>query len=462
MQGVIEAFLVVKKRVSIGVLKASLPDATRQKLHVEVISKLRETAATAQKKVLEHLASEKTAGRVQNFKSYWIDNYLFVRCTKETLLQLAERNDIAEIFENPKLTLVTPVEQSGPVAFAPASLTDSGRAQPNLVAIGCRQMWKRGLTGRGRLVATLDVGIDGNHRALKSRWRGRRPGVDHEAAWFDPVQNLPFPHFYFIDRNHGTHVMGIICGLDTVRTINGTDTTIFVDTIGVAPEAEWISAAVIDVGANGSGILDALEWAADPDGNPNTVEDVPDVVNNSWAYPTVGPANNLSCHPFFSQAIDNVEAAGAVAVFAAGNRTHVSSRSIGNPADRGTSPFSSFAVGNYDIDSLTVDSLNPDSVIGFIGMVPKSSCIGPTVCGPDSLKPEVVAPGTAIYSAFAGNQFGTLTGTSMAAPHVAGAVALLRQYNPNATVDTIKWALAMSATDVEASGPDTISGFGQS
>ncbi len=459
MQGVIEAFLVVKNRASIGVLKASLPDATRQKLHVEVVSKLQETAAMAQKKVLEHLTAEKAAGRVLNFKSYWIDNYLFVRCSKEALLKLAERNDVSEIFENPKLTLVEPVEQSA-AAFVPASLTDSGRAQPGLVAIGCRQMWKRGLTGKGRLVATLDVGIDGNHRALKTRWRGRRPGVRHEDAWFDPVQNLPSPHTYLTDRHHGTHVLGIICGLDTARTINGMDTAIFVDTIGVAPEAEWISAAVIDNGANGSGILDALEWAADPDGNPNTVEDVPDVVNNSWAYPTVSPGNNLSCLPFFWRVIDNLEAAGALVVFAAGNRTHVSSRSIGNPADRGTSPFSSFAVGNYDIDSVIVDPVNPDSVVGFIGDVAKSSCIGPTICGSDSLKPEAVAPGSGIYSAFAGNQFGYLTGTSMAAPHVAGAVALLRQYNPNATVDTIKWALAMSATDVEAPGPDTISGFG--
>jgi hypothetical protein len=149
-----------------------------------------------------------------------------------------------------------------------------------------------------------------------------------------------------------------------------------------------------------------------------------------------------------------------VVVFAAGNRTHVSSRSIGNPADRGTTPFSSFAVGNFNLDSVFVDSITADSVIRFTGIIDKSSCIGPTECGPDSLKPEVSAPGTGIYSCFAGNQFGFQTGTSMAAPHVAGAVALLRQYNPNATVDTIKWALAVSATDIESPGPDTISGFG--
>lgn len=460
VQGVIEAFLVVKNRAAIGVLKASLPDATRQKLHVEVVSKLKETAATAQKKVLEQLVAEKTAGRVLAFKSYWIDNYLFVRCTKETLLKLAERSDVTEVFENPKLTLVAPVAESIAVPFAPTTLNDSGRAQPGLIAIGCRQMWKRGLTGKGRLICTLDAGIDGNHRAFKTRWRGRRPGVRHEAAWFDPVRNLAVPHIFPEDLNHGSHVLGIVCGLDTAKNIEGSDTTIFVDTLGVAPEAEWISAGVIDNGANGSGILDALEWAADPDGNPNTIEDVPDVVNNSWAYPTVGAGNNLSCHPFFWQIIDNLEAAGAMAVFAAGNRTHVSSRSIGNPADRGTSPFSSFAVGNYNIDSVLVDSLNTDSVVRFVGKMEKSSCIGPTECGPDSLKPEVVAPGTGIYSAFAGNNFGFLTGTSMSAPHVAGAVALLRQYNPNATVDTIKWALAMSATDIEAPGLDTISGSG--
>jgi hypothetical protein len=285
------------------------------------------------------------------------------------------------------------------------------------------------------------------------------------VAWFDPVQNLPFPHLFIEDLNHGSHVLGIICGLDTARAINGTDTTIFVDTIGVAPEAEWISAAVIDVGANGSGILDAFEWAADPDGNPNTIEDVPDVVNNSWSYPTVGNtglgANNMSCHPFFWQAIDNVEAAGALVVFAAGNRTHTSSRSIGNPADRGTAPFASFAVGNYDLDSVFVDSINTDSVVRFVGKMEKSSCIGPTECGLDSLKPEVSAPGTGIYSCFGGNNsFGYLTGTSMSAPHVAGAVTLLRQYNPNATVDTIKWALAASATDLETPGADTLSGLG--
>lgn len=464
MQGLIEAFLVVKNRAPIGLLKASLPNATRGRLHVEVVSRLKEAAATAQRQVLEQLKAEKAARRLVAFKSYWIDNYLFVRCTKETLLRLAQRDDITEIFENPQLTLVTPMEETAMPPRTPSSLNITGLAEPNLVAIGCRQMWKKGLTGKGRLVCTLDVGVDGNHRALKSRWRGRRPGVNHEAAWFDPVQNLPSPHIYLVDRNHGTHVMGIICGLDTSRSINGADTTVFIDTLGVAPDADWISAAVIDNGANGSGILDALEWAADPDGDPNTVEDVPDVVNNSWAYPTVGNtglgANNLGCHPFFWQAIDNLEAAGAVVVFAAGNRTSISSRSIGNPADRGTAPFSDFAVGNFATDSILVDPANPDSVVRVTGAVAKSSCIGPTTCGPDSLKPEVVAPGTTIYSAFAGNQFGVLTGTSMAAPHVAGAVALLRQYNPNATVDTIKWALAMSATDVAAPGPDTISGFG--
>ena len=128
VQGVIEAFLVVKNRAPIGLLKASSPDATRQKLHMEVVSKLKETAATAQKKVLEQLATEKTAGRVLNFKSYWIDNYLFVRCRKETLLKLAERTDVIEVFENPRLTLVAPVQESTAVPITPLTFNEIGRA----------------------------------------------------------------------------------------------------------------------------------------------------------------------------------------------------------------------------------------------------------------------------------------------------------------------------------------------
>jgi len=466
-QGVVEAFLVVKNRAPIGLLKASLKKASRQELHTEIVISLKETARLRQGGLLDFLEKEKKAGRVFNHKSYWIDNLILVRTTKAELLQLAEQPDVVEIYENPRLKLVEPFDEIIVPASTAVTLKDTGRAEPGLVAIGCRQMWKKGLTGKGRLIGSLDTGIDGNHRALKSRWRGRKPGVTHQEAWFDPVLNLTVPHTFSRNLNHGTHVLGIACGLDTSRTINGTDTTLFIDTLGVAPEAEWISAAVIDVNSsfvltNGSHVLDALEWAADPDGDPNTIEDVPDAVNNSWVYPTIGAGNNMSCHPFFYQAIDNVEAAGVVVVFAAGNNGPAS-RTIGNPADRGTSPFSSFAVGNFDLDSVHTDPANPDSVTAFFGKIYSgigASSRGPTECGPDSLKPEVSAPGTGIYSALAFNQFGMLTGTSMAAPHITGAVALLRQYNPNASVDTIKWVLANSATDIGPVGPDTISGYG--
>ncbi len=464
-QAVVEAFLVVKNRAPIGLLKASLPDATRQKLHTEVVTALKEKAASTQTELLNFLAVEQSAGRVLEYKSYWIDNYVFVRATKATLERLAGRDDLAELYENPRIELVAQMEEIVAPVERSASLRDTGRAEPNLVVIGCRQVWKRGLTGKGRVVCTIDTGVEGVHKALRSRWRGRRPGVTSKEAWFDPVQSFPIPHTYgpinSTTRSHGTHVTGIICGIDTSLTINGTDTVRFVVTIGVAPEADWIAAAVVDNGASGAGILDALQWAADPDGHPNTIEDVPDVVNNSWAFPTTGSTNNLTCNSFFWQTIDNLEAAGAVAVFAAGN-SGPGAKSIGNPADRGTSPFSSFAVGNFDLNSVAVDSDNPDSVVGFTGAIEKTSSRGPTECGPDSLKPEVAAPGTNIYSSVFGNQLDSLfwTGTSMAAPHVAGAVAILRQYNPNATVDTIKWALANSATDIEIPGPDSLSGFG--
>ena len=73
-------------------------------------------------------------------------------------------------------------------------------------------MWDLGITGEGALVATLDTGVDGNHPALASRWRGLNPlyAANPEWAWFDPVTNTTFPQSF--GSSHGTHTMGSVCG----------------------------------------------------------------------------------------------------------------------------------------------------------------------------------------------------------------------------------------------------------
>ncbi|MBD3297959.1 MAG: S8 family serine peptidase, partial [candidate division Zixibacteria bacterium] len=394
---------------------------TLDKRYRTVSHHLRHRATEAQSRLEKRVVSRRFGSETRIVRRFWIANLVQVQTTAAGLVQLAESADIVAITDNATIDLIEPV------ALGETSVADATMA--NLEAVGANAAWADGWTGKGRLVASIDTGVEGDHPALQNRWRGIHG--DTSAAWLDPF-NAPAP----MDNNgHGTHVMGVMVGR--------TDT----DTIGVAPDAEWINAAVIDRGNSLSttiaDILDALQWIVDPDGNPATTDDVPDVVCNSWgiSQQIINP-----CDPVFFDAIDNVEAMGIVCVFAAGNEGP-NSMSIRNPADRATSPTSSFSVGAVDA---TIDGLP----------VPSFSSRGPSACDGVSVKPEMAAPGVAIYSSYKGHTYRTMNGTSMAAPFVAGTVALMRQINPNLTPEQIKSILLSSATDLGPSGEDNEYGHG--
>jgi subtilisin family serine protease len=384
---------------------------------------LRKLAANRQSALLDDLADSRCGTKTSTIKSYWISNLVRVRTDREGLLTLAERADVARIYPNATVDLIAPIVAAGD---APADVT---AATASLDAIGARQAWMQGITGKGRLIASIDTGVEGIHPALQDSWRGRQG--DTAAAWFDP-NDAAAP----MDNNgHGTHVMGIMVGK------NGSDT------IGVAPDAEWICAAVIDRGsslaATIADILDALEWVVDPDGDPSTTDDVPDVVCNSWG---ISQQIISPCDSVFFQAIDNVEAMGIVCIFAAGNEGP-NSMTIRNPADHAGSPTSAFSIGAVNT-----------TVEGY--PVPSFSSRGPSACDGYSVKPEIGAPGVAIYSAWKGQTYRLMNGTSMAAPFVAASVALMRQYNPELTPEEIKQALLLTASDIGDPGEDNESGHG--
>ena len=289
-----------------------------------------------------------------------------------------------------------------------------------------------GITGQGRLVSNIDTGVLGTHAALTDRWAGNDPRyAGHpEWAWLDPyTTNYPTP---LDDGGHGTHTMGTICG----RTPSG-------DTIGVAIDAQWIAAAAID---RGGGIprtvadaITSFEWIADPDSNPATVWDVPDVCSNSWGVTT--GHGYPPCDETFWQVIDAAEAAGVVVVFAAGNEGPTAS-SLRRPADRASTLYSTFSVG---------------AVSGATESMPIAdfSSRGPSNCTPDgssTFKPEVCAPGVNVRSSYNNGGYTTMSGTSMACPHTAGVVALVRQANPNLTSEQVKRIIYETAVECPSDG----------
>jgi len=403
-----------------------LASFTRQASHRILIDELQRFALTAQSDILRTFDEAKSRGDVRFYKAYWITNALQVEARKSFIETLRDRPDLAAIIADiPMQSLYYP-PASQPAALASATAGVS----PGLRAIHADSMWAMGLTGAGSLIASFDSGVDGDHPALRNSYHGNH-GYPAEACWFDPVYGHTYPHreSTLASANHGTETMGVMVGKDDATG----------DTVGVAFGADWISAMVVDIPH--SNYLEAFQWVADPDGDPNTVDDVPDVLNNSWGF----PQSNLGCLDIFWDPIDNVEAAGTVVVFACGN-SGPTPMSLRNPANRATTPYNTFSVGAVwatDVNTIWDQSSR-----------------GPSDCDGISIKPEVVAPGYQIKTTYPDSSYVIGAGTSFAAPHVAGAVALLRQYNPNAPVDSIKSALMRSAVDKGDLGEDNTFGWG--
>jgi subtilisin family serine protease len=399
---------------------------TRQASHKILIDELQSYARTAQTDIIRALDDAKSRGDVRSYETYWITNAMQIEATKSYIESLRQRPDVAAIIADiPMQSLYYPAGQS-------TSLTPVGLGvSPGLRAIHADAMWALGYTGAGSLIASFDSGVDGDHPALKNSYHGNN-GFPANACWFDPVFGETYPHWESIPGGsgpHGTQTMGVMVGKDDATG----------DTVGVAWGADWISAMVVDVPH--SNYLEAFQWVADPDGDPNTVDDVPDVLNNSWGF----TQSNLSCLDIFWEPIDNVEAAGTVVIFSCGN-SGPAPMTLRNPANRATTPYNTFSVGA--VWATAIDTIW------------NGSSRGPSDCDGISIKPEVVAPGYRIRTTYPGSSYNTFDGTSFSGPHVAGAVALLRQYNPNAPVDSIKSALMRSAVDKGDLGEDNTFGWG--
>lgn len=258
----------------------------------------------------------------------------------------------------------------------------------NVTALGADQVWTRlGDTGAGIVVGTSDSGVDSSHPALSAGFRG---GDD---SWYDPWRHTRTPND---TAGHGTHTLATAVG----RTQTG-----------VAPGARWVGCVNLHRNlGNPARYLDCLQFMLAPfphggdpftDGRP---ERAPHVLTNSWGCPKLEGCDSGALRP----ATAALAAAGIFVVVAAGN-TGPLCGSVDDPP----APYPDvFTVGAVDRDR---------RVTAF-------SSRGPADAG--VVKPDAVAPGAAVLSAWPDGGYATLDGTSMATPHVAGTVALMWSANP--------------------------------
>ena len=384
---------------------------------------------------------------VEVIERLWIVPAAVVEATSDGIRRLGTSPGVARVWLDEPLAVVLPPSAS---VFAEPAYTSQA-----MRTIGADAVWPGGVTGTGTTVAFFDSGVDGANAMLSSRWRGRRTTA--RAAWFDPFRGAGEPQ----DLNgHGTQVAAAAVGSlpagDTLRLADGSTLVAATGTdvvTGPAPEAEWIAARVFDTLAGGvytrrSVLLQAFQWALDPDGNPST-DDAPDVINGSWGFaPGVGDID--ACNDLIYDAIDAAEAGGIAVMFATGNAGPAAG-SVAAPAARDDPGLHSFGVGATEGVASSV-------------FVADYSGRGPSPCS-GGIKPDIVAPGTVPEVVASGPNSARLTGraaqgTSFSVAQASGTIALLRQIRPGDSPEQLKRILMETARDIGNPGPDNDAGSG--
>lgn len=343
---------------------------------------LAQHAENAQRQFLLKLNS--ASNYYTSYQSFWIQNTVAVYgvMDKEFVRILLQDASVKSIEEDSKVYLEEVLYHE-----------EFSSAQSNIADIKAPQVWSMGYTGKGIVVASIDSGVRYSHDALKKNYRGyneQEDTYDHKYSFwsYNGIQKLT-PDL--ADQvGHGTHAMGILAGSGG---------------IGVAPDATWIAAQAFheDESSSKSEILAAAQWVMCPSKDLDMNCSLgADIVTNSFG-------GNSSIH-WMDRIVQVWRSVGIFSAFASGNTNGFACGTVLCP---GCGTFT-FSVG------ATIGMRN---LWGASGKGPGMN---------HTIKPDMVAPGFSIRSAFSlrDDSYQRLSGTSMATPHVAGAVALLLEKLP--------------------------------
>ena len=407
-----------------------------------VYQQLKQLAQNSQQQAIQVLEKHNAPHR-----SFWIVNTLWSEGDIQLIQALAELPEVKGIHPNPKVHFDEPDYRAGNTNHGPLGI------EWGITNTGADVVWAMGHTGQNVIVGGQDTGVEWDHPAIKDQYRGWDGSTaNHDYNWHDAIHTSsgnPCGNDTTApcdDHNHGTHTVGTMAGDD-----GGSNQ------IGMAPGAKWIACRNMDEGfGTPSSYIECFEWFLAPTniaGNNPDPSKAPHVINNSWGCPPVEGCNpgNFAT---MEAAVNNLRSAGVVVVVSAGNSGSGCS-SIDDPA------------AIFD-GSFTVGATNSsNNIAGF------SSRGHVTVDGSNRVKPDISAPGVSVRSCTRNNGYASWNGTSMAGPHVVGAIALMISADPSiaGNVDLIESTLTgstLTRTDVQTCGgtsgstiPNNTYGYGR-
>jgi serine protease AprX len=446
--GSVDTLIVLEARAPKQLLRT---DGNYLERRRNLVDTLRATADVTQADLRAWLDSQGIA-----YRPFWIVNMIQATLTPAQMDALATRDDVAKIESNRAYRLKQPAENLPQPESQPEDQTQGADAAEPLATewgvnkVRAPMVWAAGYTGQGIVIAGQDTGIRWTHNAIKAKYRGWN-GVtaDHNYNWHDSIHVtgsscgadslVPCD-----DHGHGSHTIGTMVGDD-----GGSNQ------VGVAPGAKWIGCRNMNSGdGTPARYNECAQWLLAPTdlaGSNPQPDLAPDVVSNSWGCPS---SEGCTAGTEVQQAIENLVAGGIVFVAAAGNDGSSCSSIFDAPA-------------TYDA-SFTIGSMtSSDTMSGFSGRGP--------VAGLAGVKPDVIAPGSNVRSINNSSDSGymTISGTSMATPHVAGVVALIMSVDKSlrgdpARVEQILRDTAIPLTDTQVCGgipattfPNNVQGMGR-
>ncbi|WP_053174437.1 S8 family serine peptidase [Nonomuraea sp. SBT364] len=371
----------------------------------EVVARLKATADSSQKSLRELLKAEGVKST-----SFWATNAVHVKDAPEALARKIAGMQGVEEIRAPKTYKIPE-----PVRTEALSATVQGLAW-GVSNINADDVWaETGRRGEDIVVANVDSGVQFDHPALVRSYRGNNGDgtFTHDHNWIDPLGDCDTAAP--CDKHgHGTHTMGTIAGDDGAGT-----------RIGVAPGVKWIAGVGCPDGScPEEALIKSSQWMLAPtdlSGQNPDASKRPHIVNNSWGS---DPSND----PLMEDIQLAWAASGIMGIWSNGNAGPGCNTS-GAPGSRTIN----YSVGAHDVNNRIASfSSRGDGQDGQV-------------------KPDISAPGVAVLSALPGNAYEAWNGTSMAAPHVTGAVALLWSARPEYVrdLDGTRLLLDLSAIDTD-------------